>query len=173
MIHSFLLIGQSNMAGRGFLSEAPELDNRGLYVMRNGRWQPLFRPVNPDRPFSGVCLAESFARRYADTYGVDVGLIPCADGGSAMIQWEKGTLLYDNAVNCAKLASRTSVVAGVLWHQGEADCNDSEPEHYRRRLETMFAHLRADAGLEGIPVVVGGLGDYLSQFHGDDIRRIY
>ncbi|MBE6593495.1 MAG: sialate O-acetylesterase [Ruminococcaceae bacterium] len=29
MIHSFLLIGQSNAAGRGFLNEAESLDNLG------------------------------------------------------------------------------------------------------------------------------------------------
>lgn len=61
MIHSFLLIGQSNMAGRGFLSEAHEIDGSNIRVLRNGRWQPFFRPVQPDRAFAGVSLAESFA----------------------------------------------------------------------------------------------------------------
>ena len=114
MMHSFLLIGQSNMAGRGFLADAPALDNHGLYVFRNGRFQPMFRPVNPDRAFWGTNLSERFARLYADAYGVEVGVIPCADGGTAIRQWEKGSLLYDNAVNCARLAARTSVIAGVL-----------------------------------------------------------
>ena len=63
MIHSFLLIGQSNMAGRGFLDEAIDIDCRRIKIMRNGRWQGIFRPVNPDRKFSGVCLAESFVLR--------------------------------------------------------------------------------------------------------------
>lgn len=79
MIHSFLMIGQSNMAGRGLLDEAETIDTAHIKILRNGRWQPMFRPINPDRPFSGVNLAESFAEQYAQTYGVDVGLIPCAD----------------------------------------------------------------------------------------------
>lgn len=76
MIHSFLIIGQSNMAGRGKLEEAQPLDKDKLLVLRNGRWQPMYRPVNNDRPFSGVCLAESFARLYADENNKDLLRIP-------------------------------------------------------------------------------------------------
>ena len=143
------------------------------YVFRNGRFQPMFRPVNPDRAFSGTNLSERFARLYADAYGVEVGVIPCADGGTAIRQWEKGSLLYDNAVNCARLAARTSVIAGVLWHQGETDCYGDEPKFYRARLEKLFCDLRRDAGLEGVPIVVGGLGDYLRDFTDEEVRRNY
>ena len=83
MIHSFLLIGQSNAAGRGLLNEAPPLNNLDgrIKVQRNGRWQDMFRPVNPDRYFSGYCFAESFAIKYAEANpSVEVGIIPCADG---------------------------------------------------------------------------------------------
>lgn len=64
-MHSFLLMGQSNMAGRGFLNEAHEIDTSRIYTLRNGQWQRMFRPINPDRSFSGVSLAESFAEGYA------------------------------------------------------------------------------------------------------------
>ena len=64
MIHSFLLVGQSNMAGRGFAHEVEPIQNPRIKVLRNGRWQPMYVPVNPDRPFSGVNLAESFADLY-------------------------------------------------------------------------------------------------------------
>jgi len=43
----------------------------------------MYRPVNNDRSFSGTCLAESFAKAYAEEHpDVDVGIIPCADGGN-------------------------------------------------------------------------------------------
>ena len=113
MIHSFLMIGQSNMAGRGLLDEAETIDTAHIKILRNGRWQPMFRPINPDRPFSGVNLAESFAEQYAQTYGVDVGLIPCADGGTSLEQWQPGGLLFDHAVYSARLAQRTSTIAGL------------------------------------------------------------
>lgn len=46
------------MAGRGFLAEAVPVDNTNVYVLRNGRFHHLFRPVHNDRSFAGVCLAE-------------------------------------------------------------------------------------------------------------------
>ena len=117
MMHSILLIGQSNMGGRGFKEEVEPIVNDKLYVLRNGRWQSMYAPVNGDRSFSGICLAESFALKYHETHDVTVGLIPCADGGTSLDQWREGGLLYDHAVMQARLASRTSTIAGVLWHQ--------------------------------------------------------
>ncbi len=161
MIHSFLLIGQSNMAEHGYLNEATEIDTRRLWVLRNGRWQRLYRPVNGDRPFSGVCLAESFAEAYSRQYGVDVGLIPCADGGTSLDQWLPGSVLYDHAVAQARLAQRSSVIAGVLWHQGEADCGPALHTTYAERFQTMLDALRQDLHLSDVPVLLGGLGDFL------------
>ena len=161
MIHSFLLIGQSNMAGRGFLEEAKEVDTAHILVLRNGRWGKMYRPVNNDRPFSGVCLAESFAEKYAKKYGVDVGLIPCADGGTTLEQWKEGSLLFDHAVYQAKLARRTSTIAGVLWHQGESDCATMLAQTYAERFEAFMKALRRELDLHDVPFLLGGLGDFL------------
>ena len=160
-MHSFLLIGQSNMAGRGYLNEVREIDTSRIYTLRNGRWQKMFRPINPDRSFSGVTLAESFAEAYSKKYNVDVGLICCADGGTKLSQWMPGELLFDNAVNNARLAARTSEIAGVLWHQGESDCSDELYPTYQARFETMMQALRNKLNLNDVPFILGGLGDYL------------
>ncbi len=160
-MHSFLLIGQSNMAGRGYLDEAHEIDNSRIYTLRNGRWMKMFRPINPDRRFSGVSLAESFAEAYAKKHDVDVGLICCADGGTKLSQWMPGELLFDNAVNNAKLAARTSEIVGVLWHQGEGDCAEALYPTYQARLETMMQALRKELNLPNVPIILGGLGDFL------------
>lgn len=167
MIHSFLLIGQSNAAGRGLLNEAPPLNNLDgrIKVQRNGRWQDMFRPVNPDRYFSGYCFAESFAIKYAEANPyVEVGIIPCADGGTGLSQWQQGEALFDNAVNCAKLAMRTSHLVGILWHQGEGDCAPEACITYAERFGVMLNALRKELNLPGIPVVLGGLGDFLGDF---------
>ena len=163
IIHSFLLIGQSNMAGRGFLHEAEPLSNPALKVLRNGRWQPLYRPVNGDRPFSGVNLAESFDEAYARDKSVTVGLIPCADGGTTLDQWREGGLLFDHAVYQAKLAQRTSTIAGVLWHQGESDCPAHLYPHYEEKLRAILLAFRDTLGLHDVPFLLGGLGDFLPQ----------
>ncbi|MEE1074155.1 MAG: sialate O-acetylesterase [Acutalibacteraceae bacterium] len=173
MIHSFLLIGQSNMAGRGFLNEAIEVDKTNIKILRNGRWQEMFRPINPDRSFSGVSLAESFAEKYAKTYDVEVGLIPCADGGTTLEQWEVGGLLFENAIFNAKLASRTSTIAGVLWHQGESDCAEDLYPLYKQKFEKIMDALRQELNLYDVPFLLGGLGDYLPKMIQDTTLKNY
>ena len=168
LIHSILLIGQSNMAGRGFAHQTAEPDLANIKVLRSGRWQPAYRPINPDRPTAGVCLAESFARRYRDDHGVEVGLIPCADGGTCLDQWAPGSLLLDNAINMTRLALRTSHVTAILWHQGESDCADSRWPLYEEKLLRLIACLRRETGLEDVPLLLGGLGDYLPGFAATD-----
>ena len=176
MIHSILIIGQSNMAGRGLYADAEPLDNKGgrLKVLRNGRWQNMYRPVNPDRPFSGTCLVESFASAYADDHeGVEVGVIPCADGGTSLDQWQEGGLLFDNAINCARLAMRTSHLVAILWHQGEADCYEPKYKFYLEKVTAIMSALRRELGAENIPLIVGALGDYLVEFPDKNLGRNY
>ncbi len=161
MIHSFLLVGQSNMAGRGKIADARPINTENIKILRNGRWQPMFRPINPDRSFSGVSLAESFAEKYAEKYGVTVGLIPCADGGTSLLQWQPDGLLFDNAVYQTLLAQRTSTVAGVLWHQGESDCADDKHPYIAERLEAVLNTFKQRLNLYDVPFLIGGLGDFL------------
>ncbi len=163
MLHSFLLIGQSNMAGRGIINEAVNIDTSRIKILRNGLWVGMFRPINPDRSFSGVSLAESFAESYAKKHDTDVGLICCADGGTCLEQWMPGTVLFENAVNNAKLAQRSSKIMGVLWHQGEGDMRDERYLTYQSRFEIMMSALKKELGIENVPVLVGGLGDFLPQ----------
>ena len=152
MIHSFLMIGQSNMAGRGFINEVEPIKNEHLKVLRNGRWQTMYTPVNPDREWAGISLAESFALAYHNDKGVDVGLIPCADGGTSIDQWRPGGLLFDNAIYQARLAMRTSTIAGVLWHQGSADCPSHLWPHYEQKLNMMLDELQRQLGLYDVPI---------------------
>ena len=173
MIHAFLLIGQSNMAGRGFMDELEPVSNPRLKVLRNGRWQPMYRPVNNDRKFSGVCLAESFADAYSKTHDVDVGLIPCADGGTCLDQWAEGSLLYDHAVYQCRLAQRTSNIAGVLWHQGEGDCGEERYGLYTQKFTKIMQALRRDLGLEDVPFLLGGLGSYFESGKYEQIKLHY
>ena len=149
------------MAGRGFMSEACEIDVRHIKTLRNGRWQQMFRPINPDRSTAGVNLAESFAEAYAAKYGVDVGLICCADGGTSLEQWQEGSVLYENAVNQARLAMRTSNIVGILWHQGEADREATLASTYVERFEKMITAMKRDIGIGDVPVILGELGEFL------------
>ncbi|MBQ0111417.1 MAG: sialate O-acetylesterase [Oscillospiraceae bacterium] len=152
------------MAGRGDLCEAPQNVNTNINVLRNGRWKPLFRPLNQDGATAGYCLAESFANDYAKEHpDVTVGLIPCADGGTTLNQWQPGELLFDNAVYQTTLALRTSTVVGILWHQGENDCSDEFYPLYKKKLSNIVNELRTCLGLHDVPFIAGGLGDFLPE----------
>ncbi len=128
-IRSFLLVGQSNMAGRGDLTPENTITAPDCFMLRMGRWQPMSEPINVDRavaegavPRSGANLAASFAAQLQKETGAKIGLIPCADGGTRISQWQPGEVLFDHAVFQAKLAMRTSALTAILWHQGESDC---------------------------------------------------
>ena len=71
---------------------------------------------------------------------------------------------YDDALKRAKLAAKAGVIKGVLWHQGEADTvKQGDAESYEARLARMFKDLRADLKQPELPIVVGQLGDFLSE----------
>ena len=64
MINSFLLIGQSNMAGRGELSEVEPIENKEVLVFKNGEWVTAKEPMHSDNPsLAGIGLGMSFADR--------------------------------------------------------------------------------------------------------------
>jgi len=164
MMYSFLLIGQSNMAGRGFPAEVDPIPNDGIYVQRNGRWWPMYVPVNPDRVTAGINLAESFAYRFHQDHPEDtVGLIACADGGTRLDQWMPGENIYDHAVMQAKLAMRTSTICGILWHQGESDCYEDRYPLYEEKCTRILQSLRQELGLPDVPLLLGGLGSWLAK----------
>lgn len=169
-IRSFLMIGQSNMAGRGEFGEVPAIDNSLCYMLRMGRWQKMREPINPDRGIfegdfhSGLSLGASFADLAARYYDQKVGMIPCADGGTKMCQWMPGEILYDHALCMARLAMRTSKLSGILWHQGESDCrSDEDVALHRERFVTMIGQLRRDLGMPELPVVIGELSHHIGE----------
>lgn len=175
---SFLLIGQSNMAGRGDFGEVPEIVNDKCFMLRNGKWVSMSEPINPDRQIfgyfhSGVGLSASFADECAKHFGEAIGLIPCADGGTAIKQWQPGELLYDSAVSQAKLAQRTSEIAGILWHQGESDSIHIEDvEQYHDRFMNMISSLIKELNLpEGIPIIIGELGEFVGDYEGGKCKH--
>ena len=169
-IYSFLMIGQSNMAGRGEFFDLPPIKNPDCYMLKNGRWQPMREPVNVDRYVlpedgdfhSGCGLAPALADEMARDEGRKIGLIPCADGGTGMWQWQPGEVLFDHAVMQAKLAQRSSEIIGILWHQGESDCRgDEKVALYKERFLKMARALRAELG--ELPIIIGELAWNIDQ----------
>ena len=157
----FLLIGQSNMAGRGKVEAQDQVVNPRIFMLtKDLQWVPAKDPVHFDKPgMAGVGLCSQFAR---DVLKADpnatIGLIPCAAGGTSLEQWKTGGRLNSTAVARAKEAMKHGKLAGILWHQGESDSGNPQlVATYADRLAVMIAQLRTDLQAEKVPVVLGEL----------------
>ena len=158
----YLLIGQSNMAGRGVLTDLNRISSDGIFKLdANGEWQAAEEPIHFDKPsVAGAGLAASFARTMADRRkGVTVGLIPCAVGGTSIYRWVESGDLWSNAVARTRIALRSGTLKGILWHQGEGDCSATSAPAWGAKLEGMIVSFRREFG--SVPFVAGELGRYL------------
>ena len=169
VMHSFLMVGQSNMAGRGKLDSVPWIENNSCFMLRMGRWQAMREPINPDRSSfqgtfrSGISLGASFADDISNRYDWKVGLIPCADGGTQIKEWMPGEILFDHAVMMTKLAMRTSKFCGIIWHQGESDCiEEADLLAHKEMFLTMARAMRAELGAENLPFIIGEVSNLIT-----------
>lgn len=185
--HLFLLVGQSNMAGRGPLApqsatESPELLTHPRVKMldRAGQWQPARDPLHFDKPKAvGVGPGLSFAMAYAEAHPqATVGLIPCAVGGSPIDAWQPGAYYpptnshpYDDALARTHIAQRSGTLQGILWHQGESDAKPELSEAYAGKLAELIARFRHELGAVEVPFLVGQMGQFSERpWDADKIR---
>jgi hypothetical protein len=175
-LNVFLLIGQSNMAGRGRLDDVPSLQHAEVSMLRNSRWIPAAEPLHTDKPgIAGIGLGMSFAVELATRATIaPIGLIPCAFGGTSLGEWMPGTELYENAVSLTRAALRSGgQLRGILWHQGEGDSeNGDDASSYGRRFQAMIGKLRAELSAETVPVITGELGTFLQRDDGTDFSAV-
>lgn len=161
---SILLIGQSNMAGRGFLNSVKPIIDERIFVLRNGRWQMMEEPIHSDRSVAGIGPAASFAKMWLDNHPNEtIGLIPCADGGTSIDDWEDNGALTRHALSEARFAMETSDLMGVLWHQGESDSQNKQFQTYETKLMHLITYFREALHKPQLTFVMGLLGEFLGQ----------
>lgn len=175
----FLLVGQSNMAGRGEITAADREPIAGAWVLdARLAWAPAVDPLHYDKPkIAGVGLGCEFARTVlAARPGMTIGLIPAAVGGTSLDEWVPGKGLYQDALVRTRAALKLGGrLRGILWHQGEAEAGDKRlAETYAVRWQAFINQLRADLGAPDVPVIVGELGYYLTERinHGSPYARV-
>ena len=167
-ILSFLMVGQSNMSGRGDFGIVQPINNPGCVMFRMGMWQPMTEPINIDKSAAaefapGISLAASFADELQRHTGRKIGLIPCAMGGSKIEQWQPGEALYDNAVFTAKIAMRSSKLGGIIWHQGESNCRNFDYAGYKKMFLSTMEGLRRELGAEELPLILGEIPENMGE----------
>jgi Carbohydrate esterase, sialic acid-specific acetylesterase len=158
----FLLIGQSNMAGRGKpLEEQDQTPHpRVLVFTQRQAWIPAVDPLHFDKPpVVGVGLGLTFAKTVAEAQDKAIGLVPAAVGGSEISAWAKGARQYTGAIGRAKAALKDGTLAGILWHQGESDSDAAKAALYQAKLDQLVQDLRTDLESPDVPFIVGTLAD--------------
>lgn len=166
----FLLIGQSNMAGRGTVEELDRTPVGRVWMLdQQGQWVAAVEPMHFDKPkVVGVGPGRAFgAAIAAATPNADIGLIPAAVGGSPIRSWEPGVIdeatkthPYDAAIARAKVALASGQLAGVLWLQGEADGNAKNAGDYEARMRAVIANVRRDLNAPTVPFLIGQMGRF-------------
>ena len=170
--HLFLLVGQSNMAGRGTVEAQDRTPHpRVLMLSKADAWVPAIDPLHFDKAAAGVGLGKTFATLYAEAHpGITVGLIPCAVGGSPIDAWKPGEFYkptnshpWDDALRRAHLAQKSGTIAGILWHQGESDSNAKLAPGYEAKLHDLIVRMRKELELPDAPFIAGQMGKFADQ----------
>ncbi len=164
--HLYLLVGQSNMAGRGAVDEdSKKADPRIVMLTKGLEWAPATDPLHFDKPVAGVGPGLAFGKiMAAKVPAARIGLIPCAVGGTSIKLWVPDafdsvtrTHPYSDMLDRLKVAQKEGVIKGIIWHQGEAD--RSAPDAYGALLRDLVARMRRDCGAE-VPFVAGEISSF-------------
>lgn len=178
----FIMAGESDMSGRGLLSESPYFSTSRVKVFSNDWvWREGAEPV--DDPASQIDLVSidgavdaprgtspgaSCGMSFATTISslrpdVEIAIVPCARGGSKIAEWSRNTsrsTLYGSMLARALTAAQDGTLKGVLWFQGKNDANDVvAASTWDTSCYQLIANIRADLGIPTLPVIVTALGN--------------
>lgn len=140
------------------------------------QWEVAHEPLHQDidaKKTCGVGPGMSFANAVTNRVGV-VGLVPCAVGGTAIKEWERGSPLYENMLKRAKAAANNpndgggGEIKALLWYQGESDTSSQHyADCYKANMEKLIHDVRADLSLPCLPIIqvaiTSGDGKYMEK----------
>jgi hypothetical protein len=179
MRHNFLMVGQSNMSGRGLLSQVPTYEHAARIFMydNGGNWTLASEPIDGDKlgadPISddgasagagiGLAFANQLIESGAIPEGDTVGLIPAAKGSTLINQWRRfwtrGSL-YGSAIARAWAAEDQGRLSGILWWQGEGDTVlVADANAWRERFSNLMANMRTDLQDLALPIAFAQLNN--------------
>ncbi len=176
--HIFLLIGQSNMAGRAKIEDGDKKPVDGIFLWNIGekKWEAAVPPYNIHSPsrkavnMQRLNCGPSFARAYLEKHpDVEVGIVCAARGGSSIRQWDRekpdNFNLYAHAIDAAKAALKEGgEFKGILWHQGESDSGPKGLATYPEKLAELVANLREDLNAPKVPFVFSQVGQWKPEY---------
>ncbi len=165
----FIMAGQSNMAGRGFVEPKDTIPSkRVLTINRNNKIILAKEPLNIYEPtLIGLDCGLSFGKRLIEQIpdSISVLILPTAIGGSSINKWlgdsiHRGVPLLTNFEEKVEFGKSIGQLKGILWHQGESDANKKSSIEYKNRLSELFTKFRKIAGDNELPILSGELGAF-------------
>ncbi|MEP4910737.1 MAG: sialate O-acetylesterase [Algibacter sp.] len=162
----YLIIGQSNAAGRGILPDVLEPYENVSVLDDNGAFIPALPNLNfyssikksEGQQQQGYNLGYTFGGSMQHITEEEIKLVVNAKGGTGISQWEKGATdgFFEAAVSRVNeaIGIGNTQLAGIIWHQGESDRNSSS---YIANLTALIADFREAFDNENLPFVVGEL----------------
>nr|XP_009415847.1 PREDICTED: probable carbohydrate esterase At4g34215 [Musa acuminata subsp. malaccensis] len=167
----FVLSGQSNMAGRGGVRHhrwdgvVPTECRPNPSILRFSarcHWEEAHDPLHRDIDTAKICgvgPGMAFANALLPCLSDEavLGLVPCAIGGTAIKEWERGSRLYEEMVRRARKAAELGgggEIKAVLWYQGESDTTShGAAEAYAANIEKLIRDVRLDLSLPSLPFI--------------------
>ncbi|MDO5970735.1 sialate O-acetylesterase [Flavivirga aquimarina] len=165
----FMMAGQSNMAGRGFVEPQDTIPSERILTINKENDIILAKePLHFYEPkMGGLDSGLSFAKSLLKDIpkNVSILLIPTAVGGSSINKWVNDSVhrdvkLLSNFKEKVVLAKKYGTVKGILWHQGESDANKKKIPKYNKNLAILFKTFRKSVGNKTLPILMGELGSY-------------
>ncbi|MGJ8734646.1 MAG: sialate O-acetylesterase [Cellulophaga sp.] len=161
----YLLIGQSNMAGRATIELQDKDSINNVFLFTGNQEKPWEKAANPLNKYStirkkiamqklgpGYGFAKEMIKANA---GNKIGLVVNAKGGTSIEAWKPGEPFYNEAVSQTKKALKYGVLKGIIWHQGEA--NASRYNTYMSKITELITALRQDLQMPDLAFVAGQL----------------
>lgn len=172
----YLLIGQSNMAGRGRLLEQDTLASiKGVWLLNDkDKPEPARNPLNKystiGKEYSKQQMSPGygFATKTHKKTGRKILLVHNARGGTRISWWLPDSdhatpNYYSEAVRRTKRAMKYGTLRAILWHQGCGDCGKESLPLYMSRLKSLVENLRTDLNAPNIPFIAGELAHWRKQ----------
>lgn len=159
----YLLIGQSNMAGRGTMHASDTTHSiEGVYLLSDAgevleARNPLNRysSIRKDISMQQIGPGTGFSEQMYKKTGRKVLLVVNARGGSKIEEWLPGTVYFNEAVRRCRQAMEYGELKGILWHQGCSNARTDRQE-YMEMLSSLTEALREDlCPQKTVPFIAG------------------
>ncbi|TKG97114.1 sialate O-acetylesterase [Puteibacter caeruleilacunae] len=168
----YILIGQSNMAGRGQCLPEDLIPIEGVYLLNErDHFEIASNPLNKYSTIRKTMGMQKLGPGYsfckilhAKLPNRSIGLIVNARGGSSITEWQPGGKYLEDIISRAKKAKKYGRIKGVLWHQGESDQNTYQ--EYEKQFKSMANHIRKALHKKQLPFFIGELGKWRNSTKG-------